>query len=134
MTNVATYVASVFGGALGLGELDENFLDTFAPEGSVLLEEPGKLLLNLKTQMYLSSVSQEEQEDTKEDLLDRYFSEKEVRQPLQSRHQQFPLTSSEERFVRDCLERASYLMSSANNIETTRKCFARLYMNSTKYL
>lgn len=134
ITNIATYVASVFGGALGLGDLDENFLETFAPEGAVLLDEPGKLLLNLKTQMYLSSVSQEEQEDTKEDLLDRYFSDKEVRAILQNRHPQVPLTPSEERFVENCIERASYLMASANNIETTRMCFSNPSLYSANAL
>ncbi|KAF8862154.1 hypothetical protein BDZ45DRAFT_712923 [Acephala macrosclerotiorum] len=118
MTNVATYVAAVFGGSLGLGDLDENFLDTFAPEGAPLERDHGDLLLNLKTQMYLSSVSQEEQEDTKEDLLDRYLSPAELRQNLQNRHLLVPLTDAEEQFLKDCETRTRYLMSSANNIET----------------
>lgn len=126
MTNIATYVASVFGGTLGLGDLDENFLETFAPEGAFLEEEPSKLLLNLRTQMYLSSVSQEEQEDTKEDLLDRYFSLAELRTNLEARHLHHSLSDAEVRFLDECKQRVQYLMASANNIETTRGYSSRV--------
>ncbi|KAE8453142.1 hypothetical protein EG329_011209 [Mollisiaceae sp. DMI_Dod_QoI] len=124
MTNVATYVAAVFGGTLGLGDLDENFLETFAPEGAPLEEKPGQLLVNLKTQMYLSSVSQEEQEDTREDLLERYFSPLKLRKALENRHMHLPLTDSEERYLSFCSERIRYLMGAPNDIETIQRLMA----------
>jgi hypothetical protein len=50
--NLATFISSVFGSVdVGFFHLNEGFLNTFAPDGSRLLKDSAKLLLDLKTQV-----------------------------------------------------------------------------------
>ena len=56
--NLATFISSVFGSVdVGFFHLNEGFLGTFAPDGSRLLKDIAKLLLDLKTQVYSLAVS-----------------------------------------------------------------------------
>ena len=71
-TNMATFVSSVFGSQdVGFYHLNENFLDTFIPEGGRLLKNQARLFLDLKTQAYISAVQNTDR--NREDILDDLF-------------------------------------------------------------
>ncbi|GAO51618.1 hypothetical protein G7K_5714-t1 [Saitoella complicata NRRL Y-17804] len=60
-TNLATFVSSVFGSTeVGFFHLNEHFLDVFVPDGGRLLKPQGQLFLDLKTQAYISAMTQAE--------------------------------------------------------------------------
>ncbi|KAL8974196.1 MAG: hypothetical protein Q9197_001570 [Variospora fuerteventurae] len=70
--NLATFVSSVFGSQdVGFYHLDEFFLDTFVADGSRLLKNQAGLFLDLKTQAYISAVTNGER--TREDILQDLF-------------------------------------------------------------
>ncbi|KAI4190674.1 MAG: hypothetical protein LQ348_003623 [Seirophora lacunosa] len=70
--NLATFVSSVFGSQdVGFYHLDEFFLDTFVADGSRLLKTQAGLFLDLKTQAYISAVTNGER--TREDILQDLF-------------------------------------------------------------
>ncbi|RDL37309.1 uncharacterized protein BP5553_04742 [Venustampulla echinocandica] len=120
-TNLATFVSSVFGGQdVGFYELNDCFIDTFTPEGEPLGSEAGRLFLNLKTQMYLSASQQEEQDKTKEDILDEMFPH-DLSEILSTRHPNTTLCQSEIGFVNDCRERKEYLMNAASDPESIQE-------------
>ncbi len=98
ITNLATFASGVFEGNVGFYELSDNFVPSFAANGCPLGQEPCELYLNLKTQMYLSAVSTDEQEQTKEELLDLFFQEN-LGDVLQLRHPDQPLSEAEFWFV-----------------------------------
>lgn len=121
-TNLATFVTSVFSGQdVGFYELDDNFIGIFTPDNEPLEEKPGQLYINLKTQMYLSAVLQEEQEKTKEDLLDNFFPTN-LEEVLSNRHPGVPLAQSEIDFLNAAKQRREFLMSETNDdVESIRK-------------
>ena len=119
-TNLATFVASVFGGQdVGFYGLNDHFIDTFTPEGESLKRVPSELFLNLKTQMYLSAVSQEEQERTKEDLLEDIFP-LDLEGVLAVRHPETPLSRSELTCIESSNTRRQYLMNQSSDIDSIR--------------
>jgi hypothetical protein len=119
--NLAIFAASVFGGQeVGFYELNDNFLETFAPDGAPLEEKPGQLYINLKTQMFLSAVLQEEQEKTKEDLLDDFFPAS-LDDLLSRRHLGIPLSQNELEFIRAVKARRELLMNETSDVESIRK-------------
>lgn len=116
--NLAIFAASVFGGQeVGFYELNDNFLETFAPDGAPLEEKPGQLYINLKTQMFLSAVLQEEQEKTKEDLLDDFFPAS-LDDLLSRRHLGIPLSQNELEFIRAVRARRELLMNETSDVES----------------
>jgi protein TBF1 len=121
ITNLATFISSVFGGSIGFYELNDHFIETFAPDGEPMSKEAGDLFLGLKTQMFLSAVTQEEQERAKEDILEDFFPVG-LDELLLSRHPTVELAESENEFLRASQERRHFLMMEANNIESIRKC------------
>lgn len=117
-TNLATFVSSVFGGQdVGFYELNDHFIQTFVPDGEGLPKEPGMLYLNLKTQMYLSAVSQEEQEQTKEEILDDLLPLN-LEEALLSRHSGTALTLDELEFLNEARLRRDYLQSEAGDVDS----------------
>jgi hypothetical protein len=122
ITNLATFVSAVFGGGdVGFYELNEHFIETFTPEGAPMSKEAGDLYLGLKTQMFLSAVTQEEQERTKEDILEDFFLTR-LCDLLQNRHPNTPLADSEREFLEASQNRRDFLMSEANDLDSIRKC------------
>jgi protein TBF1 len=120
-TNLATFVSSVFGGQdVGFYELNDHFVETFTPDGQPFKNEPGQLFLNLKTQMYLSVASQEEQERAKEDILEDLFPIS-IEDQLMGRHPDTPLSTSEVEFIECSKERREYLMSAPHDVESIRE-------------
>ena len=110
MTNLATFVASIFGGGdVGFYELNDHFVETFTPDGEPLAKEPGQLFLTLKTQMYISAMSSDEVERTKEDMLEDLFPDA-LEDLLSGRHDG-PLSESEQQFLQDAKARREYLMN-----------------------
>ncbi|KAL8796574.1 MAG: hypothetical protein Q9182_007351 [Xanthomendoza sp. 2 TL-2023] len=72
--NLATFVSSVFGSQdVGFYHLDEFFLDTFLADGGRLLKNHASLFLDLKTQAYISAITQGER--SREDILQDLFPE-----------------------------------------------------------
>lgn len=70
--NMATFVSSVFGSQdVGFYYLNEYFLDTFVADGNRLLKSQAQLFLDLKTQAYISAVSNGER--SREEILEDLF-------------------------------------------------------------
>jgi hypothetical protein len=94
------------------------------PDGGELLKEPGELYLNLKTQMFLSAVSQEEQERTKEETLDDLFPAS-LGDTLRARHPGTDLTPSEVEFVNAANARKEYLQNDSTDADSIcKRCTA----------
>lgn len=120
-TNLATFVSSVVGGQdVGFYELNDHFIETFVADGAELQKEPGLLYLNLKTQMYLSAVSQEEQERTKDEVLDDLFPVS-LADTLRARHPGSDLTQSEIEFVKEANARREYLQNDSGDPDSICK-------------
>jgi protein TBF1 len=121
ISNLATFASAVFGGNVGFYELNDHFIETFTPDGEPMSKEAGDLFLCLKTQMFLSAVSdQEEQERAKEDILEDFFPIG-LDELLRSRHPGIELAESEIEFLRASQERRDYLMKEAGDIPSIRK-------------
>jgi hypothetical protein len=121
ITNLATFVSSVFGGeGVSFYELNDHFVETFTPDNEPLQKDTGELYLNLKTQMYLSAVSQEEQERTKEDILEDLFPIG-MSDLLIERHSGQILAQSEVDFVHATKSRREYLLNSPSDVDAIRK-------------
>lgn len=117
LTNLATFVSSVFGPQdVGFYELNDAFVDTFTREGEPIKKEPADLFLNLKTQTFLTAVSQEEQEKTKEEHLDDLFPI-DYDQNLLARHPNIALAPSEVDFLEAMHDRREYLRTEAEDVE-----------------
>lgn len=70
--NIATFVSSVFGSQdVGFYHLNEFFLDTFVGDSGRLLKHQAGLFLDLKTQAYISAITNGER--SREDILDDLF-------------------------------------------------------------
>lgn len=83
-------------------------------------KEAGDLFLSLKTQMFLSAVTQEEQERTKEDVLEDLFPVG-LDEFLVGRHPGTGLAQSEIEFLQVTQDRRDYLMMEANDLDSIRK-------------
>ncbi len=105
---------------MGFYELNDHFIETFTPDGEPLKKVPGELFLNLKTQMYLSAVSQEEQERTKEGLLEDLFPLN-LEDSLTSRHLDTPLSKGELNFIESSKRRREYLMNQPIDVDSIGK-------------
>ena len=120
-TNLATFISSVFGGGgVGFYELNEQFINCFTREGCPLDADASRLFLNLKTQVYLSAISQEEQIATREDLLEDFFPD-ELEAVLKKRHPGKPLPESEVEFVKQVRARRQFLNDEPSDVHSLRK-------------
>ncbi|KAH6679516.1 telomere repeat binding factor-domain-containing protein [Halenospora varia] len=120
-TNMATFAASTFGGQdVGFYELNDHFIATFTSENEPLGVEAGQLYVNLKTQMYLSASQQEEQDSTKEDILEDLFP-LDLERTLSNRRPGQSLAPSEVSFIQDCNARREYLMAEPSDVESLVK-------------
>jgi hypothetical protein len=120
-TNMATFVAGVFGGQdVGFYELNHWFLNTFTPENETMDTKACNLCTNLKTQMYLSALGEEDNEKTKEEILDDLFPS-DLSSVLLARHPDVQLSESETEFVSKCKARKEYLLSVPADADSIRK-------------
>lgn len=121
ITNVASFAASIFGGQeIGFYQLNDHFIDIFTPEDQPLSVDAGELHINLKTQMYLSSLMQEEQNQTKEDILEELFPLA-LDEIVAGRHPSMALTQNEMAFLDACRARREFLMKEPSDVESIRK-------------
>ncbi|KAI5303055.1 TTAGGG repeat binding factor, partial [Ascosphaera pollenicola] len=119
--NVATFVASIVGSqAIDFSELNNRFLDIFAPDGSRLLKGQGALYLELKTQAFVSGLLSNVRSSNH--LLDEFFPE-DLENHLLVRRQQNTkqLAPSEMEFVKRCQSRRDIILHEMgnDNVSTT---------------
>lgn len=118
LANLATFVSSVFGPQdVGFYELNDAFVSTFTRESETLQKEPADLFLNLKTQTFLTAVSQEEQEKTKEEHLDDLFPT-DYSKALLARHPDVALSPGELEFLNTMHDRREFLRVEAEDVES----------------
>ena len=110
----------MFASSVGFYELSSSFIDIVTPDGACLEKEPGELLVNLKTQMYLSMITSEEQTDTKEDVLEEMFPY-DFDEVLRQRHPNIPLSQDEVEFVGSINARREYLMNEPTDVDSIRE-------------
>lgn len=119
-TNLATFVSGVFAGDVGFYELNDHFLETFVPVGDSLSGEQGQLFLNLKTQVYISALSQEEQERTSEETVYEMFPD-DIEILLNMRHPEKGLSQTEKNFIEDLKRRREYLINESRDVESIQR-------------
>lgn len=120
-TNLVTFATRVFCAKdVGFYELNEKFIEIFTLDGEPLEEKPGQLYINFKTQMFLAAVYQEEQEKTKEDMLDDFFPDN-LEDLLSRRHPGIPLSQSEAEFINAAKARRELLMNEPSDLELIRE-------------
>ncbi|KAE9380288.1 hypothetical protein N431DRAFT_432577 [Stipitochalara longipes BDJ] len=124
ITNLATFIAAIFIGSLGFYELNDHFIEAFTPDGEPLSKEAGDLFISLKTQMFLSAVTQEEPERTKEDNLDDLFPIG-FDEFLIARHPNSALAEGEDEFLQALHDRRDYLMNDVNDIDSIQEISAK---------
>ena len=107
--NMATFVSSVFGSQdVGFYHLNENFLNTFVADGGRLLKNQAQLLLDLKTQAYISAVTTGER--SREAILDDLFPHDLGDRLLRRRPGAKQLAPSEAEFVQRAQNRRKALL------------------------
>ncbi len=107
--NMATYVSSVFGSQeVGFYYLNEYFLDTFVVDGKVLRKSEAQLFLDLKTQAFISAVSNGDypREKLLEDLFPVNLEERLLLRKPNARQ----LSPSEQDFVQRAHNRSKALL------------------------
>jgi len=116
-TNLAIFVSGVFAADVGFYELNDHFLEAFVPLGETLSEEQSHLFLSLKTQVYIAALSQEEQERTKEEILQDMFPVN-MRSFLDVLHPDKDLSQEEIDFVQLVYIRRELLLSESRDAES----------------
>lgn len=112
--NMATFVSSVFGSQdVGFYHLNENFLDTFVADSGRLLKSQAQLLLDLKTQAYISAATTGER--SREAILDDLFPHDLGDRLLRRRAGAKQLAPSEAEFVQRAQNRRKVLLEEPDN-------------------
>ncbi len=114
--NLATFVSSVFGSQdVGFYHLNEYFLETFVPDGGRLLKSQGALLLELKTQAYISAMSNGER--SRSEIVKDLFPDDLEQRILSRRVVAKGLNPSEVDFVKRARSRRDHLLSEPDTEE-----------------
>ena len=114
--NMATFVSSVFGSReVGFYHLNEYFLDTFVADGSRLLKQQAQLFLDLKTQAYISAMSNGER--SREEILEDLFPVNLEDRLLSRRPGAEKLAPSEGDFLQRARNRSKALLEEAGTEE-----------------
>ncbi|KAL9124982.1 MAG: hypothetical protein Q9217_005751 [Psora testacea] len=112
-SNAATFATTVFGSQeVGFYHLNEHFLDTFVADGHQILKTQAQLLLDLKTQAYISAASTGER--NREDILDDLFPPDLEQRLLSRRPGARQLAPSEKDFVQRARNRKKALLEEPN--------------------
>ncbi|KAI0181606.1 telomere repeat binding factor-domain-containing protein [Hypoxylon sp. FL1284] len=115
--NLATVCASVFGfNELGLGEINDHFLDIFVPENQEVPRDVADLYLGLKTQIFLA-VLEGDQEKARDQMLDDLFITR-LEPGLQEHHPSLPLTAVEHEFVASAKARKAMLWNESIDVDS----------------
>ena len=124
--NLATFVSSVFGSHdVGFYHLNEFFLDTFILDGGRLLKSQAGLFLDLKTQAYISAISNGER--SRDEILNDLFPTNLEERILSRRPGAKQPTPSEADFIQRAQNRSKALMDES----VTSQAVAQL---SDKYM
>ncbi len=117
--NIATFLTSIFGAHdVSFYHLDQFFLDTFVPLGHRLLKWQGEILLELKTQSYISALLNSD--GSPEALLDELFPT-DLDSRILTRHPDAPsLSPSEQDFIDRSHARKNYLLAENSTDEAKR--------------
>lgn len=119
--NLATFLPSVYSGnGVGFWELDTYFLSVLVEHGAQVPKAVADLHLNLKTQIFISAISQEEPESTKEEVLDHLFPQS-LSDILQARHPDSVLSQDEVEFVNNAISRCDLLKKASEDLDDIRK-------------
>lgn len=114
--NMATYVSSVFGSQeVGFYYLNEYFLDTFVVDGKGLRKSEAQLFLDLKTQAFISAVSNGTY--AREKLLEDLFPTNIEERLLMRRPNARQLSPSENEFVQRAQNRSKALFDESGSPE-----------------
>ena len=109
--NFATFVSSVFGSQdVGFYHLDEHFLETFVADGGRLLKNQAGLFLDLKTQAYISAITNSNGDRSREEVLRDLFPQDLEERLLSRRHGAKQLAPSEADFVQRANNRKKTLL------------------------
>lgn len=118
--NLALFVSSVFGSQdVGFYHLDECFLDTFLADGGRLLKNQAGLFLDLKTQAYISAVSQGER--SREDVLQDLFPDDMEQRLLDRRPGARQLAPGEADFIQRANNRKKALLDEPMTVDSIRE-------------
>ena len=114
---MATFICSLFGGRedVGFSHLNEWFLDTFAVDGTKLLKPHAQAFLDLKTQAYISAVTNDKAailnvQRSREQILNALFSPELDQLLLRRRSGAAQLTPIERQFVEQAWTRRGVLL------------------------
>ena len=117
--NMATFVISVFGSQdVGFYHLNEHFLTTFVADGHQLLKTPAELLLELKTQAYISAASNGGR--SRDRILEDLFPHDLEKQLLERRPDAKQLSPSEKDFVQRAQNRRKVLFEEPDTEEAIK--------------
>ena len=117
--NMATFLISIHGShEVGFYHLNEYFLDTFVANDHQMLKTQGELLLELKTQAYISAAANGER--SREDILADLFPHDLEKQLLERRQDAKQLAPSEKEFVQRAHNRRKALLEEPETEEAFR--------------
>lgn len=107
--NLASFMASIFSGELGLRVMDINFIDVFVPDGGKLLKAQASIYLELKTQAFVAA-ARTAPEMLNQVMVDLFPTDID-RQLLQKRPGSKNLAPSEQDFITRLYSRRDILRS-----------------------
>lgn len=114
--NLATFISSVFGSQdVGFYHLNEYFLDTFVADGNRLLKSQAGLFLELKTQAYISAMTNSER--MRREILDDLFPFDLEQRLLERRPGARQLAPSEADFLQRARNRCQSLLEEPDTDE-----------------
>ena len=117
--NLATFMMSVLGSQdVGFYQLNEYFFDAFIAEGHQLLKVHGEILLELKTQAYVSAVSNGEQ--PRENVLSVLFPDDLEKRLLQRRPGATQAQPNEKEFLQRAGNRKKTLLEGSDTQEAIK--------------
>lgn len=105
---------------MGFYDLNDNFLNIFAPDGAFLESEQGHIFIDLKTQMLVAAATSEAQDVTIAETIEALFPQ-DLESALSARHPSRPLTDCENAFVQSAQKRRAYLASMCRDIDSIRE-------------
>ncbi|KAI9790919.1 MAG: TTAGGG repeat binding factor [Peltula sp. TS41687] len=112
--NLATFISSVFGSQdVGFYHLNEYFLETFVPSSGRLLKSQGALYLDLKTQAYISAMTNGER--SRDEILEDLFPPDLEARLMSRRPGAKQMTPSEVDFVKRARSRRDHLLCEPDN-------------------
>lgn len=119
LANVASLTSSVFtANNIEFHDLDKYFIEVLKPDAQPISSKLGQLYINLKTQIYLAIMSQENPDTAKDDILGDLFPNN-FHVSLSDQNDVI-MTEDRTELVRTAYERHNLLLTSSADAETIR--------------